>query len=642
MVGSFSSLRLLCSAFFASLMLCLFPAAASAQTTTYTTTTAGAITDQTCGGTGFISRTINVGTSYSIADVNLGVMLDHTYRGDLRITLTSPTGTTVSVMTNVGGAADNLNVLFDDEAGANISTHTANDTSGVPPVSSFQRTFIPTAALSAFDGQNASGNWTLTVCDSAAGDLGTFLQASLIISAVPTNYADLSMTKTVSNATPANGTGISYTLTVTNAASSPNSATGVTVLDLLPAGTTFVSATGTGSYASGTGIWTVGTLAPGASATLTINATVNATSGAVVTNGAEVRTSSIVDLDSTPNNGSTNEDDDAFASFTVTGARAAGTPPALICPTGSVLFDWAAQTWVTGTLNNNLTQSGVGTFNVAITPDFPLVTGSPAINTNLTGGTAGPDSSLFLNMNNSARSQVTTTTITLPTAVPGMQFRVHDVDFGNASYADKVVVTGSFNGSGVTPTLTNGVSNYVAGNTAIGDAGATDTTADGNVTITFASPVDTVTIVYGNHTTAPADPGNQWMSIYDITMCRPVATLAVAKISSVLSDGVSASNPKAIPGAIIRYCITVQNNGSGTAANVTATDILPANVTYVPASMVSGASCGAAATAEDDDNVGADETDPYGMAITGTTVSGRATAIAPGSTFAMVFHATVN
>ena len=47
------------------------------------------------------------------------------------------------------------------------------------------------------------------------------------------------------------------------------------VADLLPAGLTFVSATpSTGSYNSGTGVWTVGNLANGASASLSLVATV--------------------------------------------------------------------------------------------------------------------------------------------------------------------------------------------------------------------------------------------------------------------------------------------------------------------------------------------------------------------------------
>lgn len=59
------------------------------------------------------------------------------------------------------------------------------------------------------------------------------------------------------------------------------------------------------------------------------------------------------------------------------------------------------------------------------------------------------------------------------------------------------------------------------------------------------------------------------------------ATLVVAKTSTVLSDGVSATNPKAIPGAIIRYTITVQNTGNQTvdANSIILQDPFPANFT---------------------------------------------------------------
>ncbi|MGB5076121.1 MAG: hypothetical protein WBO17_01415 [Sphingorhabdus sp.] len=40
------------------------------------------------------------------------------------------------------------------------------------------------------------------------------------------------------------------------------------------------------------------------------------------------------------------------------------------------------------------------------------------------------------------------------------------------------------------------------------------------------------------------------------------ATLVVTKTSTVLADGVSLANPKSIPGAIVRYTITVQNTGN--------------------------------------------------------------------------------
>lgn len=625
------------SAIFVLFLLCLFPTAAHAQAISqYTNVTSGAIPESTtCATT--LSRTFSVTSSYVVNDVDIGVLISHNTRSNLRLTLTSPSGTVVNLITNSGGNNDHLNVLFDDEAAASISTHASNDTiSAVPP---YQRTFRPIAALSAFDGQNALGTWTLQICDSVAGTTGTFTEADLYITQP---YADLSLSKTVSNASPANGASASYTLSVTNASGSPSSATGVTVQDSLPLGISFVSATGDGSYNSGTGVWTVGTIASGVTRTLTINFTVTASSGATVTNNAEVRASSLIDSDSTPNNGSTTEDDDAFASFTVSGTRVAGTPPTLVCPIGSTTFDWTSYTWAAGSLANNYTLAGVGTFGITITPDVALVAGSPAINANLTGGFGAGAENLFLNMNNNNVSDGTVTVIALPTAVPGLQFRLFDVDFGSGSYADKITVTGSFNGSNVTPTLTNGIANYVTGNVAIADQSATDTTANGTVFVTFSAPVDTVTITYGNHSTAPANPGNQWMGVHDFTFCRPQATLNVTKVSSVVSDGVNATNPKAIPGAIMRYCVLVSNPGSGTATSVSVVDAIPANVTFVPGSMTSGSSCAGATTVEDDNATGADETDPFGASISGTTVTATTASLGPSASFAIRFNATVN
>ena len=173
------------------LLSCALPASVFAQTVNqYTNTTAGNIVDSTnCATT--VTRTFTVGTNFTVADVNLGILLSHTYRSDLRITLTSPLGTTVQIMTNVGGAADNLNVLFDDEASAAISSHGVDDTTGaVPP---YLRTFRPTAALTAFDGQNAQGTWTMVICDSVNVDVGTFARADLYITQPPASYADLSL-----------------------------------------------------------------------------------------------------------------------------------------------------------------------------------------------------------------------------------------------------------------------------------------------------------------------------------------------------------------------------------------------------------------------------------------------------------------
>lgn len=67
------------------------------------------------------------------------------------------------------------------------------------------------------------------------------------------------------------------------------------------------------------------------------------------------------------------------------------------------------------------------------------------------------------------------------------------------------------------------------------------------------------------------------------------AAITVAKTSVVVSDPVNGIVfPKAIPGATMRYCITVSNAGPGTATAVTVNDAIPANTTYVPNSIVSG------------------------------------------------------
>lgn len=60
------------------------------------------------------------------------------------------------------------------------------------------------------------------------------------------------------------------------------------------------------------------------------------------------------------------------------------------------------------------------------------------------------------------------------------------------------------------------------------------------------------------------------------------ADVVVTKASTVISDPINGTtNPKAIPGATIEYCITVSNAaGAATATGVNVNDVLPADVTY--------------------------------------------------------------
>ena len=121
-----------------------------------------------------------------------------------------------------------------------------------------------------------------------------------------------------------------------------------------------------------------------------------------------------------------------------------------------------------------------------------------------------------------------------------------------------------------------------------------------------------------------------------------VPALQVSKTSSVVSDPVKASNPKAIPGAVLRYCILVTNPGTLAGTGIAATDLLPGGITYSPGTARSGATCAAATTVEDDDAAGADESDPYGVSFLAGTLTATATTLAPGASFAITFAATLN
>lgn len=124
---------------------------------------------------------------------------------------------------------------------------------------------------------------------------------------------DLELTKTVNTSSPNVGDNINFTITVAN--EGPDPATGVTVLDNLPSGVTFLSATpSVGDYDGGSGVWTIGALAVGQTETLTI--VVDVTTAGEKTNIAQVQTADQTDIDSTPGNNVEAEDDQSEAMFT--------------------------------------------------------------------------------------------------------------------------------------------------------------------------------------------------------------------------------------------------------------------------------------------------------------------------------------
>ena len=150
--------------------------------------------------------------------------------------------------------------------------------------------------------------------DNDDGDQSEDDEDSAIVTPVDA-MADLSLAKTVvdNDIMPNVGDEITFQITVTNAG--PDAATGVEVVDLLPAGFDFILFSATsGVYNEVTGLWTIGTIPSGGSQTLFIDVLVNAPTGTSgeYFNSAQVTASDVMDPNSDPNNddGDQSEDDE--------------------------------------------------------------------------------------------------------------------------------------------------------------------------------------------------------------------------------------------------------------------------------------------------------------------------------------------
>lgn len=123
------------------------------------------------------------GDSCTAAPGSTTVGLDHTWVSDLVITLTSPQGTTVTLMNEPGGPGNSGNnfcntLLDDDVTGPSIQSI---QPFGPPPLGPpYTGVFRPASPLSAFDGQDPNGTWTLSVRDVVITDIGSVRAFSLI------------------------------------------------------------------------------------------------------------------------------------------------------------------------------------------------------------------------------------------------------------------------------------------------------------------------------------------------------------------------------------------------------------------------------------------------------------------------------
>jgi subtilisin-like proprotein convertase family protein len=99
-----------------------------------------------------------------IEDVNVSVDISHTYISDLTITLTSPQGTTITLLDDQCSDLDDVDVVFDDK-GLSLNCNLSSP--------ALQGLLTPEDKLSAFMSENYAGDWTLTVLDNSNGDGGT-------------------------------------------------------------------------------------------------------------------------------------------------------------------------------------------------------------------------------------------------------------------------------------------------------------------------------------------------------------------------------------------------------------------------------------------------------------------------------------
>jgi subtilisin-like proprotein convertase family protein len=128
-----------------------------------------------------VTSPLVVPDTFLINDLDVHVVIDHTWVGDLKIDLVSPAGTTVTLLDRPGDPAqgngcpdDNMDVTFDDAATVLLEDHCA----GTDPW--YAGRALPVMPLLAFAGENVNGTWRLVVSDNAGADVGDILSWSVL------------------------------------------------------------------------------------------------------------------------------------------------------------------------------------------------------------------------------------------------------------------------------------------------------------------------------------------------------------------------------------------------------------------------------------------------------------------------------
>ncbi|WP_019987195.1 Ig-like domain-containing protein [Rudanella lutea] len=196
---------------------------------------------------------------------------------------------TPDTQTLTAGTSVTLNVLANDTRdGLPISATSVTVTVSAPNSGTAAVNPDGTIRYTPAPGYTGPVSFSYTLCDLAQPTLCVTAGISLDVVPASNTPADLLVTKQVSQSMAAVGAAVSFTVTIQNLG--PGSAVGVTALDTLTRnGAAVLQGTPTaskGSYNATSGVWTIGGLAAGESATLVLTVLIQAEG--ILTNTASV------------------------------------------------------------------------------------------------------------------------------------------------------------------------------------------------------------------------------------------------------------------------------------------------------------------------------------------------------------------
>jgi subtilisin family serine protease/subtilisin-like proprotein convertase family protein len=129
-----------------------------------------------------VNSTVSVnGIDGTLTGVELSLDVAHSAVGDLVVTLTSPSGQTITLINQRGNAFDEFGNKIPFASGNNLSGTTFSDDAGqaissITPVDApFGGRYRPEDPLSSFIGSSANGTWTVSVRDGLGQDVGAVL-----------------------------------------------------------------------------------------------------------------------------------------------------------------------------------------------------------------------------------------------------------------------------------------------------------------------------------------------------------------------------------------------------------------------------------------------------------------------------------